>query len=143
MSVFIDTNVLLRSVQPSHPMHEAAVRSVADLLRRSEPLVITPQIVAEFWNVATRPVTRNGFGWPHQHAGDEVARVEGFCSIVIESAEVYSEWKQLVLAQGVTGVQAHDARLVAAMKVYGVKRILTFNTQDFVRYPNIEVIRPA
>jgi len=49
MSVLVDTNVLLRSVQPSHPMHDPAVRAVAALIRGGEPVVITPQIVAEFW----------------------------------------------------------------------------------------------
>jgi len=47
------------------------------------------------------------------------------------------------VAYGGTGVQAHDARLVAAMNVYGVSRILTFNAQDFTRYQDMEVIRPA
>ena len=142
MSVFVDTNVLLRSVQPSHPMHDPAVRSVAAYIRGGEPVVITPQIVAEFWNVVTRPVAQNGLGWSHQQARDEVARIEGFFSVLIESSEVYTEWKRLVVTHGVTGVQAHDARLVAAMNVYGINRILTFNTQDFGRYEDIEPIRP-
>ena len=63
-------------------------------------------------------------------------------SVLIESTDVYTEWKRLVVAHGVTGVQAHNARLVAAMKVYGINRILTVNTQDFGRYENIEPIRP-
>jgi predicted nucleic acid-binding protein len=116
MSVFVDTNILLRSVQPSHPMHDAAVRSVAALMRDGEPLVITPRIVAEFWNVATRPVEQNGLGWSHQQTSNEIARIEDFLSVLIESADVYAEWKRLVLANGVTGVQSHDARLVAAMR---------------------------
>jgi hypothetical protein len=62
---------------------------------------------------------------------------------LIESADVYAEWKRLVVAHGVTGVQAHDARLVAAMKVYGIKRILTFNTQDFARYDDIRPSGPS
>ena len=28
------------------------------------------------------------------------------------------------------------------MKIYGIHRILTFNTGDFVRFPEIEVIHP-
>jgi len=143
MSVFVDTNVLLRSVQPSHPMHDPAVRTVAALIRDGEPLVVTPQIVAEFWNVSTRPTESNGLGWSHQQALDEVTKMEGFFSLLVESAKVYSEWKRLVVAYGVTGVQAHDARLVAAMKVYGIERMLTFNVQDFVRYKEIETVRPV
>jgi predicted nucleic acid-binding protein len=36
----------------------------------------------------------------------------------------------------------HDARLVAAMNVYGIKGILTFNGRDFSRYPSIRAERP-
>jgi predicted nucleic acid-binding protein len=68
MSVFVDTNVLLRSVQPTHPLHGAAVRAIAALIRDNEPVVITPQIAVEFSNVATRPVEQNGLGWSHQQA---------------------------------------------------------------------------
>ncbi len=37
---------------------------------------------------------------------------------------------------------AHDARLVAAMLVHKISQILTFNTQDFQRYPGIVVLSP-
>ena len=40
--IFVDTNVWLRSVQPSHPLHETAVDAVAALIGASELLVITP-----------------------------------------------------------------------------------------------------
>ncbi len=43
------------------------------------------------------------------------------------------------------GVQVHDARLIAAMKVASVTHILTFNTIDFSRYgpEGIIAIHPA
>jgi predicted nucleic acid-binding protein len=72
----------------------------------------------------------------------EVAKIEEFCSIMPESVDVYTEWKRLVSFHRVTGVQVHDARLVAAMNVYGIDRILTFNGSDFSRYP-IKVITPS
>jgi len=56
---------------------------------------------------------------------------------------VYSEWKRLVMTYKVIGVQVHDARLVAAMKVNGVKRLLTFDAQDFLRYKDIiQIVHP-
>jgi len=48
----------------------------------------------------------------------------------------------LLVAYNVVGVQVHDARLVAAMHVHGVKRILTFNDRDFVRYSDIMALHP-
>lgn len=43
----------------------------------------------------------------------------------------------------VSGKPAHDARLVAAMKVHGLTAILTFDRPGFTRYPGIEVVHPA
>ena len=98
--------------------------------------------MAEFWNVATRPRERNGIGLTPELAGAELAQIEGFFTVLGESAEVYNEWKRLVTLRAISGVQAHDARLVAAMKVYGISKILTFNTDDFTRYSEIEVVHP-
>ncbi len=42
----------------------------------------------------------------------------------------------------VSGKNAHDARLVAAMMVHGISRILTFNVGDFMRYAGIAVLDP-
>jgi hypothetical protein len=46
----------------------------------------------------------------------------------------------MLVTHGVSGVQVHDARLVAAMHVYGVKHILTSNGKDFARYTDIEAV---
>jgi thiamine pyrophosphate-dependent acetolactate synthase large subunit-like protein len=62
MATLIATNILLRSVQPTHPMHSVAVHALETLLAREEPLVTALQNVAEFWNAATRPVVYNGLG---------------------------------------------------------------------------------
>ena len=55
---------------------------------------------------------------------------------------IYAVWKRLVMTHGVIGSKVYDARLVAAMTVHGVGRILTFNAADFSRYP-IEILDPA
>jgi predicted nucleic acid-binding protein len=143
MSVFIDTNVLLRSIEVSDPSHGAAVRAIAALIKAGETLIVTPQIVAEFWNVATRPRERNGLGLTPHLADAELTQIENFFTVVGESTDVYGAWKHLVTLRGVSGVEAHDARLVAAMRVYGITRILTFNAKDFARYPDILVVDPA
>jgi predicted nucleic acid-binding protein len=43
----------------------------------------------------------------------------------------------------VKGVQVHDARLVAAMRIHGIDRILTYNPSDFRRYEGIAAIQPS
>ena len=87
MPVLVDTNVLLRAVQPSHPMHPFALRALATLFAGSDPLVIAIQNVAEFWNAATRPPAVNGLGMTIDQVRGEVKRLEGFFEIVSESAD--------------------------------------------------------
>lgn len=142
MSVLVDTNVLLRRTQPEHPQYGVAVESVRRLLASGEPVHYTLQNIAEFWNVLTRPVANNGMGVSAQIALVEVDKIERAMELMPDSPAMYGEWKRLVVAHGVQGVKVHDARLVAAMNVHGVRRLLTFDTGDFARY-GIEVLQPA
>lgn len=59
-----------------------------------------------------------------------------------ETPAIYSTWEDLVIQFQVMGKPAHDARLVAAMRVHGLTAILTFDRTGFSRYPGIEVIHP-
>ncbi len=63
-------------------------------------------------------------------------------TLIPEPASVLEEWYHLVTTYSVSGVQAHDARLAALMKVHGITHILTFNTTDFSRY-GITAVNPA
>jgi hypothetical protein len=53
------------------------------------------------------------------------------------------EWRRIVVQQAVSGVQVHDARLVAAMRVHKVRHIFTLNVADFSRYEMIEAVHPS
>jgi predicted nucleic acid-binding protein len=60
--------------------------------------------------------------------------------VLPDTDAVYSEWRTLVTTHGVTGLRPYDARLVAAIQVHGVTHLLTFNVEDFRRYPEITVV---
>jgi predicted nucleic acid-binding protein len=141
VSILLDTNILLRRAQPSHPSHARAIDSVARLLAAGEAVHFTLQNIAEFWNVATRPAEHNGFGFSAAVAVTEVEKIEAAFELLPDTPALYAEWRGLVLRHGVIGAKVHDARLVAAMKVHGVRRLLTFNAADFTRYPT-EVLQP-
>ena len=142
MSILLDTNILLRRVQPSHPSHALTVDSVARLLAAGEAVHFTLQNIAEFWNVATRPAQHNGLGFSASVTLAEVEKIEAAFELLPDTPALYAEWKSLVIRHGVIGVKVHDARLVAAINVHGVHRLLTFNAGDFTRY-GIEVVQPA
>jgi predicted nucleic acid-binding protein len=69
-------------------------------------------------------------------------QIERVLALLPDHPAIYDHWKRLVTTHGVIGNQVYDARLVAAMRVHGVGRILTFNAADFARY-GIEVIHPS
>lgn len=112
------------------------------LLAGGEDVYYTLQNVAEFWNVLTRPRTSNGLGASTAVALAEVEKIETVLQLLQEVTGTYAEWKRLVLQHQVVGVKVHDARLVAAMRMHGVGRLLTFDVGDFVRY-GIEVLEPV
>lgn len=142
MSVLVDTNVLLRRTQPEHAQYTVAVESVRRILATGEAVHYTLQNIAEFWNVLTRPPASNGLGLSGVIALSEVEKIENAMQLLPDTVAMYGEWKRLILQHGVSGVKVHDTRLVAAMNVHGVRRLLTFNTGDFARY-GIEVLQPA
>ena len=143
MSVLLDTNVLLRLAQPHHRQYRAATGGVARARLAGEALSVTPQNIAEFWAVATRPVgAANGLGLTAAAAAAEIATIEQMFELAADDPEIYPIWKGLVVTHRVLGAQAYDARLVAAMLAHGIDRILTFNVADFSRY-GVTVLHPA
>ena len=70
--------------------------------------------------------------------------LERFVSVLRDPETAYARWKALVVKHSVLGRQVHDARIVAVMLSYRIKRILTLNDVDFVRYaPDVEPVTPA
>jgi predicted nucleic acid-binding protein len=143
MSVLADTNILLRSAQPTHPHCFLATHAVLQLLREKQTVHYCPQIIAEFSNVATRSVDANGLGLSDDEAWREIHAVEGILTNLPDVPEIYTVWKRLVRDHKVRGLKVFDARLVAVALVYGVKNVLTFNVADFKRYPDINVLYPS
>lgn len=53
--MLLDTNILLRMAQPRSPHHQTAIHAVLELHQRGVHLFLVPQILYEFWVVATHP----------------------------------------------------------------------------------------
>ena len=141
-SYLIDTNVLLRWIKPDDRAYPVVVAAIEAALSRGSVLCYTSQNVGEFWNTCTRPLHRNGYGLSPQEA-DRLARYfEEKLHLLPDSIAVHQEWRKLLVTYNVSGVQVHDARLAAAMRVHDVRQILTFNNRDFARYTDIEAVHP-
>ena len=141
MAVLLDTNILLRLLQPHHPHSPLAERALNILRKRNEVLNLTAQNLVEFWAAITRPVDENGLGFTTEQAAAEVDTLTRLF-VLLPELPLLQEWRRLVAAYRVSGKSTHDARLVAAMIVHGVSNILTFNAKDFTRYAEIVVVDP-
>ncbi len=142
MPVLIDTNILLRLLEPHDPEYALVREAVEELAARGENLCFASQNLIEFWNVCTRPVSKNGLGLTSAQTDERATLIERRFRLLPDNERVHAEWRGLVVAHSVAGVQVHDARLVAAMLVHGVPWLLTLNARDFGRYSRISAVHP-
>jgi predicted nucleic acid-binding protein len=147
MAFLLDTSILVRLANTTDVQHAVAARAVLELHRRDEVLHITPQVLIEFRNVATRPKSANGAGLSIVDAEAHAATFEANFPLLPETAAIFMAWKALVGALGIIGKQVHDARLVAVCHAHAVTHLLTFNVAHFVRMgafgPGVTVTDPA
>jgi hypothetical protein len=110
MNILVDTNLLLREVQSGHTQHRAAVEAENFLRLRGDTLCLVPQVLYEFWAVATRPTAVNGLGLSPAQAATEITRFKSLFVLLADTAAIFPEWERLVTTYAVSGKNAHDAR---------------------------------
>ena len=119
-----DTNIILRRIHRAHPQYRQARDAITKFSSAGNRVCVTSQNLVELWAVCTRPIENNGLGLTPAQADRIVGRVEASVFRLPDSDNVYTEWRRLVVAHGVT-------------------HILTFNADDFSRYPGITVLDPT
>lgn len=143
MRILVDTNILLRLVHVGHPQQVEAEQAVRRLIRDRHELRSVPQILYEFWVVATRPADKNGLGFSAGTVSAQLAVWRSLFPTLRDERGILERWQLLVDSLSVVGKSAHDARLVAAMERHGLTHLLTFNLTDFQRYASIQLLDPA
>lgn len=128
--------------EPDVPDQIEVAAALNRLLKSKAILCYTSQNLGEFWNALTRPVDRNGYGLTPEQAERRAIAIESRLQLLADNLAVHHEWRRLLVDFRVSGVQVHDARLVAAMNIHGVKHLLTFNTRDFARFNSVEALHP-
>lgn len=142
MRVLVDTNVLARVAHKNHPHTPVASAALQYLWSGGHELRIVPQVLYEYWSVATRPAGENGLGFTAEVADADVSNFKRVFAVLRDERGVLEPWQAIVLRGRVLGKQSHDARMVAAMQRHGLTHLLTFNVADFRRYSEIEVLDP-
>src|SRR5271155_3722038 len=109
MPVLVDSNILLRSIQPHHPQFLAVEHAFSTLRAKNESLCVCLQNFVEFWAVATRPSgPGNGLGLTPAAAKKELDGLADLFPIIPESDAIAGEWRQLVDLYQVSGKNPHD-----------------------------------
>jgi predicted nucleic acid-binding protein len=142
MRILVDTNVLARIAHKNHPHTAIAAAALQRLWAGGHELRIVPQVLYEFWVVATRPVLNNGLGFSAAVADADVSNFKRVFSVLRDERGILDRWQQLAASSAVIGKQAHDTRLVAAMLRHDLTHLLTFNADDFRRYTAIQLLDP-
>ena len=145
--ILLDTNLLARMTDSTHPQCAVSRRAVHRLLGQREQIVIVAQNLYEFWAVATRkpsppPAGQNGLGMTCDQSSRWLDFFQRRFTLLPDRADLLVNWHALVKTFGIKGFKSHDARLVAAMQTYGIQRLLTFNANDFKAFP-ISIIDPV
>jgi predicted nucleic acid-binding protein len=141
MRIGIDTNLILRAIQPGHPHYLAASTALA--VRASDELCVVPQILYEFWAVAARPVLANGLGLSALEAEQELRTLQRIFIVLDEPRDLLRHWIDTVARLRCIGKPSHDARLALAFQLNGVSELLTFNGSDFARFEGLTVHEPT
>jgi hypothetical protein len=116
MKVLVDTNILGRLAQPRHALHSVAVAALDALNEAGNELRIVPQVIYEFWAIATRPIAENGLGFSVDDTKERLQRFKTLFPPLRDERGMLEPWEKLVVDYSVKGKPTHDARLVAAMQ---------------------------
>jgi len=142
MRLLLDSNIILRLSDTSHNSHGLAVEAIERLHRDGHDCVLVPQVIYEYWVVATRPIAVHGLSMEVAEVNVSATAWTSQFTLLRDEGGLYERWRTTVVAAQVKGTPAHDARLVAAMLRHGVTHLLTFNTVDFKRFTDIVAISP-
>jgi predicted nucleic acid-binding protein len=140
-SLFLDTNVLIYATDPRAPLQPVAATAIEAQAAAGALLIVSPQVLREYIAVALRPPTAGGGA----NLDDVHANITTFRTsfqVVPETDAVVEQLLQLLPRLPAARRRVHDANIVATMLVYGVRRLLTNNGDDFSPFADLISVVP-
>lgn len=142
MRYVLDTNVFLSYGLSSRTDHFEISEALDQAAEQGKVFLVVPQIVAEAWNVMTRPIEINGAGRSPFEAHSLITGLLFAFPLLPDPPELTVRWLELAALHNVRGRQVHDARLAALVGFHGLDGIVTNNADDFKRF-GIRSLRPS
>src|SRR6267142_6051839 len=140
----VDTNVLVYAADTSSPFHEPSRQLRDGGFRGEVPLVVTPQVLMEFFAVITSPRRVTAPRSPEEARAEveKYARADNILKMYPDSTALEQTLDLMQHHPQVARQEIFDLFLVATMMATGVTRIYTYNQQHFTRFSGIEVLAP-
>lgn len=139
----VDANILIYALDADAPQHVACRTLLEAATQSEEPatLYVTSQILCEFYAIVTNP---RRVPKPKSSA-DALAAISGmlgFLRVLPVPVTAIDEVMALLRRHPVKGGEIFDLQIIATMKLNGINRIYTFNTDDFNPFAEIEALTP-
>lgn len=141
--IFVDTNVLIYAFSKESEYYKAS-RELLNKAQEGElSLCIAPQVLAEFYAIATDPRRTTVPQKPQETANviDQLLEMPGMVLLSLP-VDVVNRWTALIRQHPVRGRDIFDVQLVATMLGNGVSQIYTYNRKNFEKFNEIEVLAP-
>ena len=141
-AAFVDTNLLVYASRRTSLHHKNAIAALQQLQHEEADAWISRQVIREYLAVVTRP--QHGIAAiPVAMAADDIRRFSLGFQIAEDGPATTEHLLELICRFPTGGRQIHDANIVATMLAYGIRRLLTFNADDFLRFAEIIDIQPV
>ncbi|MBU1262709.1 PIN domain-containing protein [bacterium] len=141
--IFIDTNILVYSVDKDSPYHQETRDLIDKIDNRQVLACLSPQILGEFYSTITNPKKIKKPLTPDE----AVEIVEGFLEAdtvekIYPTETTFTITLDLVRRYQIKALDFFDAYIVATMLDNRVRKLCTANDKDFKVFNEIEVINP-
>ena len=135
-TLFIDTNILVYASLENSPFYQIAKNKILEFSYNNYELWISRQVIREYLSVISKALILE----IDYNINDVINSIEKFSNqfhIADENKSTSEKLLILVKQYNISGKNVHDCNIVATMKQYEIKNILTHNTKDFIKYsPN-------
>jgi toxin-antitoxin system PIN domain toxin len=140
----VDTNVLVFAMDPEDERHAACYALLERTAAPDSGLCVAPRVLAEFYRVVTDPKKV-----PKARTVEEALdALSVFLSrpgleVLPVPTDLVLRWMDLVRRHGTRGRRLFDVILIATMLANDVRRIYTYNRDDFTPFDELEVLTPT
>ena len=146
MNVAVDTNILLSVSGARQLNNESALDSCTNavdrLLEHGFNPCISFQNLVEFYAVATKAVSANGYALSVDVVINWIESILKTYTLLPDAAGTIDIWKSLCLKYQPRGKHIHDVRLAANALANEVSYYLTSDPEDY-KFTELKVITPA